>query len=333
MTGCAGTCGFAEVNAVIPILIAALVFWAVFLICFAAADKLRKKLLVENRIRVFIPGPGIDEGDGDDQDKVHVLQRLLGWLTRKLKLKPSRRLALELMRADIPLSAGEFLVLNVMLGLLPLFLVLFGYSVEFCLLLALGALLAPSAVVKLRQKKRMHLIETQLPEVLGIIANSLKAGYSFFQAIELVSRESKPPLASEFALVNKEMNLGATTELALENMVERVGSDDLDLVVTAVLIQRQVGGNLSAILESIAETIRERIRIRGEIRSLTAQGRISGLIISVLPFLIAGFIFVVHPEYIMPLFVEPLGRIMLGMGIGGQFLAVLMIKKITNIRV
>jgi len=116
-------------------------------------------------------------------------------------------------------------------------------------------------------------------------------------------------------------------------MVTRVGSDDLELVVTAVLIQRQVGGNLSAILEAIAETIRERIRIRGEIRSLTAQGRISGLIISILPFVIASLIFMVNPEYIMPLFVEPLGRLMLGLGLGGQVVAVFLVRKITNIRV
>lgn len=101
-------------------------------------------------------------------------------------------------------------------------------------------------------------------------------------------------------------------------MVQRVGSEDLELVVMAVLIQRQVGGNLSAILESIAETIRERSRIRGEIRTLTAQGRISGLVISMLPFAIAAFIFMINPEYIMPLFVEPLGRIMLAMGLGDR---------------
>lgn len=317
----------------IPFFIAVIVFWAVFLIGYVITAQMQKKTMLEQRIRAFVPGGEPEDDDVEDQDRVNPLQRLLGWLNRKLKLKPSRKLALELMRADIPLSAGEFLVLNSLLGFLPLILVLFGYSVELCLALAIGAVMAPAFVVKMRQKKRLKLVETQLPDVLGMIANSLKAGYSFFQAIELVSREAEPPLANEFALVNKEMNLGATTELALENMVTRVGSDDLELVVTAVLIQRQVGGNLSAILEAIAETIRERIRIRGEIRSLTAQGRISGLIISILPFVIASLIFMVNPEYIMPLFVEPLGRLMLGLGLGGQVVAVFLVRKITNIRV
>lgn len=317
----------------IPFFIAVIVFWAVFLIGYVITAQMQKKTMLEQRIRAFVPGGEPEDDDVQDQDRVNPLQRLLGWLNRKLKLKPSRKLALELMRADIPLSAGEFLVLNSLLGFLPLILVLFGYSVELCLALAIGAVMAPAFVVKMRQKKRLKLVETQLPDVLGMIANSLKAGYSFFQAIELVSREAEPPLANEFALVNKEMNLGATTELALENMVTRVGSDDLELVVTAVLIQRQVGGNLSAILEAIAETIRERIRIRGEIRSLTAQGRISGLIISILPFVIASLIFMVNPEYIMPLFVEPLGRLMLGLGLGGQVVAVFLVRKITNIRV
>ncbi len=317
----------------IPFFIAGLVFWAVFLVCYVAVSNFNKKQMIEKRIQSFVPGLEPEPEDSDGLEQVNVLQRLLQWLNQKLKLKPSRKLALELMRADIHLSAGEFLVFNALLGFIPLILVLFGYGIELCLLLAIGAVLAPTFFVKLRQKKRLKLVETQLPEVLGIIANSLKAGYSFFQAIELVSHEAEPPLANEFAMVNKEMNLGATTELALENMVQRVGSDDLELVVMAVLIQRQVGGNLSAILESIAETIRERIRIRGEIKSLTAQGRISGLIISVLPVLIAAMIFMINPEYIMPLFVEPLGRAMLAMGIGGQILAVFLINKIINIKV
>lgn len=315
----------------IPLFIAGLVFWAVFLVCHVIAGHIQQKMLIAKRLRAFAPesGPGLEE----QQERISLLQGLLQWINRRLKLKPSRKLALELMRADIPLSAGEFLVLNVLLGLMPLILVVFGYGIEFCLLLALGAVLAPAFFVKLRQKKRLSLVEVQLPETLGIIANSLKAGYSFFQAIGLVSHEAEPPLADEFALVNKEINLGATTELALENMVQRVGSEDLELVVMAVLIQRQVGGNLSAILESIAETIRERSRIRGEIRTLTAQGRISGLVISMLPFAIAAFIFMINPEYIMPLFVEPLGRIMLAMGLGGQVLAAILIRKIVNIRV
>ena len=129
--------------------------------------------------------------------------------------------------------------------------------------------------------------------------------------MELVSLETEPPINSEFALVLKEMNLGATTERALENLVARVASEDMELVITAVLIQRQIGGNLSEILESIAYTIRERLRIKGEINTLTAQGRISGLIMQ--PYFCPWTTYVfTNPGYIQPLFNEPLGQLMLG---------------------
>ncbi len=166
-----------------------------------------------------------------------------------------------------------------------------------------------------------------------MLSNSLKAGYSFLQAMELVSREIGDPLSCEFEKCLKEMSLGLATEEALEHAALRMGCPDFDLVVTAVLIQRQVGGNLSEILDTIAHTIRERIRIQGEIRTLTAQGKISGMVIGLLPLVLALFVFIINPDYIKPLFVEPLGRAMLGLGVMGQVMAMVIIRKIVNIEV
>lgn len=319
-----------------PLFCAALVFCAVVLICFAAAGRLQQKHLLDRRIYELMPQHGLNGSAEDESDEDELLtrvQRLLGQINQKLNIKPSRQLALELVRAGISLSAGEFLILNALLGFSPLVLLGFSVSLEQCLLLAVLAALAPSVYVRWRQSQRSKQVEQQLPEVLAAIANSLKAGCSFFQAVELIARESEPPLAEEFALVNKEMSLGADTEFALENLVKRVVSDDLELVVTAVLIQRQVGGNLSEILDSIAGTIRERIRIKGEISTLTAQGRISGLVISALPFALTIFIYLLNPDYIRPLFSEPLGRAMLIVGLGGQAAAAFLIRRIVNIRV
>ena len=140
----------------------------------------------------------------------------------------------------------------------------------------------------------------QLPDTITLIANALRAGSSFLQAIELVVRESRPPISTEFGRVIREVNLGLPFDQALENMVRRVRSDDLELMATAISIQHQVGGNLAEILDSIAYTIRERVRIKGEIRTLTAQQRLSGYVVGFLPIGLAGFLFIAAPGFMAP---------------------------------
>ena len=153
-----------------------------------------------------------------------------------------------------------------------------------------------------RRNGRLGAFNKQLPDTITLIANALRAGSSFLQAIELVVRETRPPISIEFARVIREVNLGLPFEQALENMVRRVRSDDLELMATAIAIQHQVGGNLAEILDSIAYTIRERIRIKGEIRTLTAQQRLSGYVVAGLPIGLAGFLFVAAPGFMDPMF-------------------------------
>jgi len=151
--------------------------------------------------------------------------------------------------------------------------------------------------------------------------------------MEVVRREMPPPISKEFGQALAEMNLGIATEEALMNLTRRIKSDDLDLVVTAVVIQRTVGGNLASVLDTIAETIRERVRIKGEIRALTAQGRISGLVIGLLPVGLALLLFFISPGYISFLWSTPTGMMLAGIAVGTEILGVLMIKKIVNIKV
>lgn len=141
------------------------------------------------------------------------------------------------------------------------------------------------------------------------------------------------PMAEEFAQLQKEVNFGTTTEKALENLVTRVTSDDLELVVTAVLIQRQVGGNLSEVLDNISTTIRERIRIKGEVKTVTAQGRMSGMIIAALPPALGFILFLINKSHVMVLFTDPIGLIILGFSVFMEIIGIYFISRIVSIEV
>jgi tight adherence protein B len=193
-----------------------------------------------------------------------------------------------------------------------------------------------------RRASRLNAFNKQLPDTITLIANALRAGSSFLQAIELVVRESRPPISTEFSRVIREVNLGLPFGQALENMVRRVRSDDLELMATAISIQHQVGGNLAEILDSIAYTIRERIRIQGEIRTLTAQQRLSGYVVAFLPFALAAYIFLAAPKFFDPMFASnpatdifglPAGVIILLIGLVMMFIGFMLIRKIVDIEV
>jgi tight adherence protein B len=163
--------------------------------------------------------------------------------------------------------------------------------------------------------------------------NKLRAGSSFLQSIELVSREGGPPMSEEMGRVVREVNLGLGMEEALHNLVRRIKSDDLDLMVTAIGIQQQVGGNLAEILDTIAFTIRERVRIKGEINTLTAQGRVSGYLVAFLPIGLGVALNAINPAFMAPLFTETVGRILIGVGAVMMTIGFLAIRKITDIKV
>ena len=246
--------------------------------------------------------------------------------------KWSRLIEHKLIQAAVPMRGAEFMV--ICLGVAFFGAVLFLLLSGNMFLGVLGGMMGfgmPLFVLGLKIDKRRKAFNDQLGDTIVLIGNALRTGYSFMQAIEMVSREMPKPISEEFARALKEMNLGVTTEESLNNMAKRVNSDDLDLVITAVLIQRQVGGNLAVVLDSIATTIRERIKIKGHIKTLTAQGKISGIIVGMLPIVMGGVIYVLNPEYIKVLFVDPLGQAMLVGGFVSQFIGMMVIRKIINI--
>ena len=247
-----------------------------------------------------------------------------------LKLKPSEFLAVWA-ASTVGVPAIMFVLGFVLKSLQSPVLLLVG--------LAFGFLL-PRLWLGRRKNSRLSQFNKQLPDTITLIANALRAGSSFLQAIELVVRESRPPISVEFGRVIREVNLGLPFDTALENMVRRVKSEDFELMATAIAIQHQVGGNLAEILDSIAFTIRERVRIKGEIRALTAQQRMSGYVVGGLPIALAGMIYVAAPTFFDPMFQKPpevigipFGVILIGLAAVMMGLGFMFIRKIVDIEV
>ena len=271
-----------------------------------------------------------------------------GMLNRAIERQDfAARLSTDLARADLTMKPAEyvslwlaspivFVAVAFVLGIvirplqsLPMLAVFF----------VIGAY-APKFYLKRRARKRLAEFVAQLPDTITLLANSLRAGSSFLQGLDLVKREAGGPMAQEFDRVVREMNLGQTLESALNNLVRRVASEDLELVVTAIAIQTQVGGNLANVLDAIAFTIRERIRIKGEINTLTAMGRYSGYVLLALPFGLGGIIYLLSPSYMGAMFEKPpeflglpLGLFLLAIGVVSMGFGYMLIRRIVNIKV
>ncbi len=229
------------------------------------------------------------------------------WLTKRVeKSSYGDRIARDLARADLKLKPGEYIGLMVIssfaVGVLGYFI---GQNSTLLGLagLVFGAFL-PGMYVRNQQSKRLIKFNDQLADMLSLMVNGLRAGFSTLQAMEAVSKELPAPISDEFRRVVQEIQLGVTTEKALDNLLRRIPSDDLDLVITAMNVQREVGGNLAEILETISHTIRDRVKLKGEIRVLTSQMMYSGKFLSVLPIGLSLLLYLLNRSYIMVL-VDP----------------------------
>ncbi|HVA85792.1 MAG TPA: type II secretion system F family protein [Candidatus Saccharimonadales bacterium] len=256
-------------------------------------------------------------------------------------------LARDIARADLRLKVSEYLAIwaGSTLGIPLVMILLSPFVSAFSSPLAwvIGAIIGfmlPRFWLGRRRAGRLKAFNGQLADTITLIANALRAGSSFLQAVEMVVRETRPPISTEFGRVIREVNLGLAFDQALENMLRRVRSDDLELMVTAISIQHQVGGNLAEILDSIAFTIRERVRIKGEIRTLTAQQRLSGYVVAGLPIGLVAVLFVIAPSFMSPMFLKPPDFLGLPLGVcimavGGFFMLMgfLAIRRIVDIEV
>jgi tight adherence protein B len=246
----------------------------------------------------------------------------------------SERLDAELEAAGLSLNAGEFVIVTVAAGLLGAVLsaALLG---NWMLAVAIGAIAAFSPTVFLRSalRRRADKLREQLPDVLTIMASSLRAGHSFLQSLDATAKEIAQPAAGEFQRVVAEVRLGRSADDALEAMSKRIGSEDFKWAVLAVNIQREVGGNLAEILDNVAATLLERATIRRQIRVLTAEGRLSAWVLGLLPFGIGAYMAMSNPQYVGVLFTRPIGLVMLGGSVLMLVAGVLWMRKIVNIDV
>jgi tight adherence protein B len=229
------------------------------------------------------------------------------WVNKQVeKSSLGDRIARDLARADLKLKVAEYFALyfiTIFLGALILGFIGGRHPVSFLIGAVVGAF-APRFYVKRQQRQRLTRFNDQLSDMLNLMVNGLRAGYSTMQAMEAVSRELPSPISDEFRRVVQEMQLGVPMETALDNLLRRIPSDDLDFVITAINVQREVGGNLSEILDSISFTIRERVRIKGEIRVMTAQVRASGSLLSFVPIVLALILWFLNRDYLMSFFTE-----------------------------
>lgn len=249
-------------------------------------------------------------------------------------IRHARGLDLKMQKAGIPLLGTEFLILlAISLGVA----FALGFFVSSRLLVGLLVAVATTMIIwiyiLIRIDRRESAFTNQLGDCLTMVANAMRAGFSFLQAMDLISKEMEPPISDEFKHVMRDINLGASIERALEDMDRRVNSPDYSLVVTAVLIQQQVGGDLAHILDTISETIQDRIRMRREVKTLTAQGRMSGWVLVALPVLTGLLVSSISPGYMEPLLNEKIGQIAICAAIVMDIIGYLVIQKIVDIDV
>jgi len=250
------------------------------------------------------------------------------------KFKLIRKLDAFIDKAGLKIDVKLFLLIMFTTSIMFFFfgmLLQRGISLSI-LLMVLGALV-PLVFLNIRRTKRTEQFTEQFPNGLDMISRSLKAGHSLVAALEMVGNEMSEPVAGLFKTAYEEQSLGLPLKDALANMVSRVGTPDLRFFVTSINIYRNIGGNLSEILEKLAHTIRERIKIRRQVRVYTAQARVSGYVLAALPIFVAVFFYIMAPDYIGELFKSQLGRYLVVAAIVAQISGFLVIRKIINIRI
>ncbi len=259
-----------------------------------------ERTLVEDRLGRFLG----DDKSTEKEKKEAASAPLASWVNKRVESSSiGENIAKNLARADLKFKAGEFVAFIVILAgsLGALAFIFVGTSLITRLFSALLAgafgVAGPIIYLKSQQGKRLAKFSGQLPDMLNLMVNGLRAGYSTMQAMEAISKEMPGPISDEFRRVVQEMQLGIPMDKALDNLIRRIPSEDLDFVITAINVQREVGGPLAEILDTIAFTIRERIRIKGEIRVMTSQVVMSGRILSAVPFVVFVLLWFINQEY------------------------------------
>lgn len=312
------------------LLMAVSMFYAIFKIIFPDQNRL------QNRLEHYLDTGSNKAGQKNAEIKRFIWMELIKERVQKkvLTKEKNNKLEIKLAQAGLPIKPEEYILFQWIITVLcgGIFY-LFTQQWFFILVGAIIGFLFPKWYVRKKQQKRTLQFNEGLADMITTIIGSLRAGFSFPQALKSVVEEASSPIKDEMESVLKEMQYGKSLEDALNDLKERMPSEDLDLMVQAILIQRQVGGNLATVLDKIVETIRERTKIHRQITTLTAQGRLSGYVIAFLPVILGFILYLMQPSYIGTLFHNLIGIIMLTMGLVSGVIGFMMIKKITSIEV
>ena len=239
----------------------------------------------------------------------------------------------ELQAADIKMRPEEFMLIWILLTVVPGALVaLFSGKPAISVILVIAGLAGPIVYIKNKQKSRVKKFEEQLSDALMICCSCLRSGLTFNQAMETIAKDMEAPISTEFETVIREINMGYSMDEALENLGQRIDSKFVALMVSAVLVQRQTGGNLSQVLDNLSHTIKERMKLKKQFKTSIAAGKSSGKIVGSMPVILLAMFSVVNFDYVSVLFKEPRGNYLLLAAAGFEFLAFLMIKKMTSIK-
>ena len=250
------------------------------------------------------------------------------------KVHRSSSLDLKMLQAGLPILGSEFLIIELVAAIIAfVFAGLLTMQLPVAILAFLFMPLVGWMLIQMKICKRRKDFVNQLGDMLSMVASALRAGFSFVQAVEIVSKEMAAPMSVEISKLIREINVGVPMETALEDINRRVECPEFELITTAVLIQRQVGGNLAQILDNISDTINERIRMKREVLALTAQGRMSAVVLALLPMALAAFLFSVHHDYFDPLLESSMGKVAIGIALLMELLGYLVIKRIVDIDV
>ena len=250
------------------------------------------------------------------------------------RLPGIERLQLTMNQANVKFTLGFFTLLSITLGFIGYLLgMILVKNAILALLIAVCSANLPMMYVRSKKKQRMAQFEKQLPEALGLIARALRAGHAFTSGMKLAADEFNDPLGPEFEDTLDEINFGQSVTVALKNLVRRVDCPDLNFFVVSVILQRETGGNLAEIIEGLAHLIRKRFKFKGKVRTLTAEGRLSAIILYILPVLLAAFLFIFHPNVVAPLYEDPVGRLMAAFMVGLMIVGFFIIRRIIRVEV
>lgn len=307
---------------------------ATLVLILALVSKDPQEATIEERLDQFVASREPEFTTQEIEEEAKRLARLTEGLNKAIERRSfGARIASQLAQASIKLTVTEYLLLS-LLSIVVLTAIAYLIFRNYLAIsgLVIGFFL-PRIIVNVTKTRRLGRFNDQLGDAINLIVNSLRAGFSMTISMETVANNMPTPISEEFHRVVLEVGLGVSQENALNHMLQRVPSQDLDLLVTAVSVQHEVGGNLAEILDTISFTIRERVRIQGEIKTLTAQGEFTGYLLSALPFILTVIISLMSRDYMAPMFTTPCGWVMFGVAFIIIVLGFIIIRRIIKIEV